>query len=76
MSNDKEFKEMHEKGYIPPPQKPIRSTTKGRFNFPVKTPSELYVVDKVWERKSNPTSYEEQLRRERWDKKMLEKKMD
>ncbi len=50
---------MHEKGYIPPTEKPVRSTTRGRFNFPVKTPSELYLVDKAWERKANQACYEE-----------------
>ncbi|CDW78161.1 UNKNOWN [Stylonychia lemnae] len=74
MSIEHQQKELHEKGYIPDPEKPIRSNTKGRFNMPIKTPSELFVVDKLWERKANPVSFEEFKKREIWDKKMLEKK--
>eukprot|EP00347_Sterkiella_histriomuscorum_P019635 403340871 len=74
MSGEKNQKEAQEMSYIPPPVKPIRSNTKGRFNMPINTPSELFVIDKQWERKANPDQYEEHKRRELWDKRMLEKK--
>lgn len=71
---EKTQKELLESGYVPPPPKPVRSTTKGRFAMPIATPSELFVKDKYSEQKANPTAWEEARKREQWDKKMLEKK--
>jgi len=74
MTAEKASKEALTLGYIAPPAKPVRSVTKGRFNFPAKPPSELYQVDKLWEKTANPIAYQEQKRRELWDRRMLEKK--
>jgi len=59
MSTEKLGKELLSQGYVPPPDKPVRSVTKGRFNFPLTTPSERFVVDKLWEKKANPIAHEE-----------------
>lgn len=68
------MKEATAKGFIAPPEKQIRSCTKGRFQVPIKTSSDHFVVDKAWERKANEDAFKEHKRRELWDKNMLEKK--
>ena len=67
-------KDKDEQGYIPPPAKPERSTTRGRMPVPIKSAAECFRVDKQWNIKANPIANDAQMKYEQWDRKMMEKK--
>lgn len=46
MAYENNQKDIEAKGYIEPPAKPERATTRGRFNVPILTASDHFVKEK------------------------------